>query len=101
MDVYTNALPEMEMQAATACMPRVKVRVRFVSANDKRLSVRRSVRCYCLRYKEEKWYARQDSNLWPLGPQPNALSTELRARVPSQSMAQAVRAVNSLVWAGG
>ena len=26
-----------------------------------------------------RWYARQDSNLRPLGPQPNALSTELRA----------------------
>ena len=26
------------------------------------------------------WRARQDSNLRPLGPEPNALSTELRAR---------------------
>jgi hypothetical protein len=28
-------------------------------------------------------YARQDSNLRPFGPQPNALSTELRARLYS------------------
>src|SRR3954447_24377500 len=27
-----------------------------------------------------KWRARQDSNLRPLGPEPNALSTELQAR---------------------
>ena len=29
-----------------------------------------------------KWRARQDSNLRPLGPEPNALSTELQAREP-------------------
>src|SRR5215204_5900851 len=28
-----------------------------------------------------RWYAWQDSNLRPLGPQPNALSPELQARV--------------------
>ena len=27
-----------------------------------------------------QWRARQDSNLRPLGPEPNALSTELQAR---------------------
>ncbi len=29
----------------------------------------------------EEWCARRDSNPRPLGPQPNALSTELRAHV--------------------
>ena len=29
--------------------------------------------------KKSNWYAREDSNLRPLGPQPNALSSELRA----------------------
>ena len=27
------------------------------------------------------WYARQDSNLWPLAPEASALSAELRARL--------------------
>ena len=27
------------------------------------------------------WYPREDLNLWPFGPQPNALSAELRGRV--------------------
>ena len=29
----------------------------------------------------QKWYARQGSNLQPLGPKPSALSIELRARL--------------------
>ena len=33
------------------------------------------------------WYAWQDSNLRPLGPQPNALSPELQARVTHESIA--------------
>ena len=32
--------------------------------------------------KTLQWRARQDSNLRPLGPEPNALSTELQARGP-------------------
>ena len=32
------------------------------------------------RIQIERWYAWQDSNLRPLGPQPNALSPELQAR---------------------
>ena len=31
--------------------------------------------------KDEKWRARRDSNSRPSGPQPDALSTELRARL--------------------
>ncbi len=38
-----------------------------------------------------KWYARGDSNLRPLGPQPSALSTELRAHVPSVQYATLLR----------
>ena len=30
------------------------------------------------------WRAREDSNLRPLGPQPNALSTELRAHTMAE-----------------
>src|SRR5215211_3226617 len=33
------------------------------------------------RFPAGEWYAWQDSNLRPLGPQPNALSPELQARV--------------------
>ena len=33
----------------------------------------------------EKWYARQDSNLQPLGSKPSTLSIELRAHLMSQS----------------
>jgi hypothetical protein len=28
-----------------------------------------------------RWYAREDSNLWPLAPEASALSAELRAQV--------------------
>jgi hypothetical protein len=28
-----------------------------------------------------QWYAREDSNLWPLAPEASALSAELRAQV--------------------
>ena len=34
---------------------------------------------YCIVYSILYWYARQGSNLRPLGPQPSALSAELRA----------------------
>jgi hypothetical protein len=31
--------------------------------------------------KEIEWYAREDSNLWPLAPEASALSAELRAQI--------------------
>src|SRR5438270_7834087 len=48
----------------------------------------------------KKWYAREDSNLWPFGPQPNALSTELRARMPTASMPRPEGHVNVSLLAG-
>ena len=36
------------------------------------------------RYGVFHWYARQDSNLWPLAPEASALSAELRARIARQ-----------------
>ncbi len=37
--------------------------------------------CSCTSYNAGfRWYAWQDSNLRPFGPQPNALSSELQAR---------------------
>ena len=39
--------------------------------------------CYCLLIS---WYAWQESNLRPLGPQPSALSSELQARAEATTM---------------
>ena len=40
-----------------------------------------------LPHGEVTWYAREDSNLWPLAPEASALSTELRARTGTKHTA--------------